>query len=689
MGKFIKWLAIGAFALIVLIIGAGVALPYLVPLDDIVAEGTAQVEKATGRKLVVSGKPDLSIWPEVSIKLGKTTFANAKGAPDANMASVEEVRIAVPVMPLISGSVEIKEFVLVKPDIRLYVDKSGKPNWDFGGAKAEGGASSGGGGKAALPEELKNLTLGDVRIEGGRVSYTDAKAGTTEVLENVNLALTLPSLNGPLGAEGDLVWKAEKIALELGMAKPLAAIEAGKSDLNAKVSGTHLDLSFDGAADFAKGFALAGATKFKTPSIKNLAGWAATPIAIEGDVLGPFEADGQFSLNGSRIAFTGASIAIDALRGKGDFAFNGGGKVPAIDAKLALGPVDLNPYIPVPAEGQTKSAGASGPGKWSEDKIDFSGFRQVNAKLDFTMESLLVQKIKIGESALKATLNGGKLDLGLTKLALYGGAGTGKVTLDASGKTPRIAKSFNLKGISAEPLLTDAADFERLEGKGDLNISVTGAGSSQAAIVRSLGGSGGFVFRDGAIKGFNLAAMLRKVETAFLDSGASATQQTDFSELSGTFKINKGIVSNSDLFMASPLFRVTGKGTADMPKRTVDFRVNPKAVADARGQGGDTAITGIAVPVLITGPWHDVQFAPDLAGILTNLGSAPLEGAAKVAEGAVGAIKGVAEGGAKGIGGLLKDVTKGVGGSEPAKDTAPKSEPDANPIKQLKGLFGK
>ena len=65
MGKFIKWLAIGAFALIVLIIGAGVALPYLVPLDDIVAEGTAQVEKATGRKLVVSGKPDLSIWPEV------------------------------------------------------------------------------------------------------------------------------------------------------------------------------------------------------------------------------------------------------------------------------------------------------------------------------------------------------------------------------------------------------------------------------------------------------------------------------------------------------------------------------------------------------------------------------------------------------------------------------------------------
>ena len=56
------------------------------------------------------------------------------------------------------------------------------------------------------------------------------------------------------------------------MAKPLVAIEAGKSNLNAKVPGTHLDLPFDGAADFAKGFALADVTKFKTISINNLSG---------------------------------------------------------------------------------------------------------------------------------------------------------------------------------------------------------------------------------------------------------------------------------------------------------------------------------------------------------------------------------------------------------------------------------
>ena len=82
----------------------------------------------------------------------------------------------------------------------------------------------------------------------------------------------MPSLKGRLGAKRGLVWKAEKVAHELGMAKPLVAIEAGKSNLNAKVPGTHLDLPFDGAADFAKGFALADVTKFKTISINNLSG---------------------------------------------------------------------------------------------------------------------------------------------------------------------------------------------------------------------------------------------------------------------------------------------------------------------------------------------------------------------------------------------------------------------------------
>ena len=363
--------------------------------------------------------------------------------------------------------------------------------------------------------------------------------------------------------------------------------------------------------------------------------------------------------------------------------FNVGAEISEIDTKRLLDPVDLNPCIPVPAEGQTKAAGVSRPGKRSKHKTNSSGFRQVKAKLGRPKERLLILMILTGESFLKATLNGGKLNLDRTKRALYDGAGKGRVSFDAFGKTPRVAKSFNLKGSSAEPLLTEAADFKQLEVKGDLDIAVTGACASPAAIARSLGGSGGFVFRNANIRSFNLAAILRKAETTFLDPGAISVRRTDFSEPSGTFKIKKD-VSNTDLIIVSSLFGVTGKCNAYAEAHSRLSR-HPNAVADACGQGVNTGISGIALPVQITGPWHDAQFALELAGIPTDLGSAPLAGAAKVAEGAVGMIKDVI----KGIDVLLKRSTKGTVDSEPAKDTAPQFGSDANPIKQPKGLFGK
>ena len=118
--------------------------------------------------------------------------------------------------------------------------------------------------------------------------------------------------------------------------------------------------------------------------------------------------------------------------------------------------------------------------------------------------------------------------------------------------------------------------------------------------------------------------------------------------------------------MLSPLFRVTGKGQTSLPARTVNYRVEPKAVASTTGQGGATDLSGVAVPVLITGPWHDLSYAPDLSGM------------------ALDAIKGVAGGAAdivkdpgKAVEGVLKDGAGAVGG---AADGA---------AKQLKGLFGK
>ena len=218
-----------------------------------------------------------------------------------------------------------------------------------------------------------------------------------------------------------------------------------------------------------------------------------------------------------------------------------------------------------------------------------------------------------------------------------------------------------MAGISAEPLLTDAAKFDRLAGTGQLEISVSTRGKSERAMVKALNGKGAVTFLDGAIKGVNLAAMARNVKAAFAPGGAGETQKTDFAELSGTFRIDKGILTNTDLKLLNPLLRLSGAGTSDLPRRTVDYRVEPKVVGTLEGQGGTAQAKGITVPVIIEGPWHDLKYRPDLAGLVGDVAKDP-----------AGALEGAKE--------TLKGLTK------PPEDSGETTAPD--PGKVLKKLFG-
>ena len=192
------------------------------------------------------------------------------------------------------------------------------------------------------------------------------------------------------------------------------------------------------------------------------------------------------AVDGSKYAFKQAKLAVDKIEGSGDFAFDGGGKVPAVTAVMKLGVLDLNPYLPPEEKGAAKPAasaqasggGSSQPADWSDDPIDMSGLKAANANLDLTVAGILIRKIKVGESNLKVSLKNGVLVTDLTKLALYKGNGTAKITANAAGSKPKIGVNFDLKGFDASPFLKDAADFERLEGTANADLAVTTSGGT-------------------------------------------------------------------------------------------------------------------------------------------------------------------------------------------------------------------
>jgi AsmA protein len=71
-----------------------------------------------------------------------------------------------------------------------------------------------------------------------------------------------------------------------------------------------------------------------------------------------------------------------------------------------------------------------------------------------------------------------------------------------------------------------------------------------------------------------------------------------------------GVLFNDDFLFKAPLATASGKGEIGIGAQTLDYRVNPVAMADENGIGG------ISVPVIISGTWADPKFRPDLQALI-------------------------------------------------------------------------
>ncbi len=321
-------------------------------------------------------------------------------------------------------------------------------------------------------------------------------------------------------------------------------------------------------------------------------------------------------MTGSEVKFTNAALSLDEIKGKGEIDVNTAGAKPDIKGKLALDSLNMNPYLPATSKGGTATGGSSGgstaakPGAsgWSDEPIDVSGLKAAN--VDFTLSANAIQygKIKIDRSTVALRLKDAHFAADLTDFAAYQGTGKATVTLDGSGAEPALSVVCNMANVQVEPVLTDAINLDRLTGKGNLDVSVSGHGKSERAIISSLNGKGGFNVADGEIKGLDLLKLLNSA-TSIVGSGVNALtgggsgNSTKFARLTGTYTMTNGIMHNNDLVLDAPGLQAAGAGTVDLPTQRVDYKVTPK-------------VAGLGVPVLIQGPWDNLSYLPDVAGIV-------------------------------------------------------------------------
>ncbi len=606
MRKLIK---IVALLLVVLVIVA-IAVPFLIPLDTYKKEIIAQVKSATGRDLEIAGEIKASLFPVLGVDLERASLSNPDGYSTKQMLQVDKLTLEVDLTALLRKEIQIKRFILVKPVINLETNSAGKPNWDFAPAVAQAQEADQPVAKAnpeASAAMVGGLMLGQLKVSDGEIYYRDGQTKKTVALTQLSLDASLAGLSEPFSAEGSALWNKEKVAIDIGLTDPSAFIANKPSAFKLSVSSSPITISYEGKATQT---GANGNAAIAIASIPQLAQWTGAPFDWKGKAPLAFNAKGGLECTTTVCTLSNADITLDDIQAKGHLRVMTDTKVPTVEANLSTGMLDVNPYLPAKQASNSWFISPAYAKEWSSQRIDLSGLRAADAKIGLTAEGIVYDKITLGKTVINANLSGGTLKLSIPEAALYGGMAKVSATLDAGGM---LSKDFSLENVKAEPFLKDAAGYDKLSGLFNMSASLNGRLTSEREFVNSLGGNGNVQLRDGALKGVDLASMVRNVKSAFKDVDTSQ-QKTDFSELSGTFAIAGGVISNNDLAMKAPLLRLKGEGTVNLPMDAINYRLTPEIVATTKGQGGKDK-AGIEVPVLITGSLDNPRYAPDLEGM--------------------------------------------------------------------------
>lgn len=264
--------------------------------------------------------------------------------------------------------------------------------------------------------------------------------------------------------------------------------------------------------------------------------------------------------------------------------------------------------------------------------IDLSGLAGLSAK-----GKLSVGKLKQGElqlANLRADLDAGagRLQLAPLNVDLFGGHLEAKLAATASAQ-PTFQVDNKLSNVDVGQLLKTVARYDQLEGRGNVDATLQAQGGSVDQLIRSLNGKARLQLTDGALRGINIGAKLREAKSMMAQfSGqkvekASSSEKTDFSELTATLLAQNGVLRNDDLSAKSPLLRLAGQGTVDLPGKQIDYLLKASVVGTSVGQGGRELadLKGVTLPVRIKGPLATPAYALDINSMLSESTKARLE----------------------------------------------------------------
>ena len=557
MKKIIRYFVIGLGAAIAFLIAVVAIFVAVFDANAYKQDLTELVREATGRELQFHGDVDLTIFPALGMKLGAMSFSNAAGFGELPMIKVKEASISVDVASLISFAPEIDKLVLRDLEINLIKNKAGVNNWDDLVSKPAPATDAGTATEATPTEsgfEIKGA-FGGLDLQNIKLLWLDEQAGTEFRIIDLDVS------------SGRIVPN-EAFPITL-----------------------HLDANASG----------------------------------ELDIIFDLQANVEYLIEQQQLTLDSMALALNEFQVGGRVQVSNFAK-PALRFDLATENIDVDALLDTPPATDTTATDTTAPaaaGSASEDvqiKLPMEVLRDLDIDGSFKIGQLKIQNLRMNDVDIKVTAKNGLVALKPVTLNTYGGTVEAAVTIDVKADKPKYGVSKTIQGVQVGDLLKDYSGKAPIAGLLNAKANLTTNGEWLSKLKLNSNGTLQLEFLDGALNGFNLRQSIDAAKAKFSgqDAPTNETLKTDFSSLTISGVIRKGVFSSDDLDLQAPLLRVGGEGSANLNSEMVDYLVNAKLVGTIEGQQGGTAdqLAGLEIPVRIKGPFSDPEIDVQLDEML-------------------------------------------------------------------------
>ncbi|MGX5801494.1 AsmA family protein [Bradyrhizobium sp. Arg314] len=453
---------------------------------------------------------------------------------------------------------------------------------------------------------------GTVGIREGKLPLAAlADARTADDITGLNLDVKVHEVGKPVDLTGKLAWRGQAVTFKSQVAPASFLGRASDADasgpISLSVSSKYLEGSINGVA--GGGGTFKGQASATSPSVDKLMQWLGQGASRS---LQDFAFKGDVDAGPKQFSFQKATVTLNGVKASGQGSVKLG-ELLTIRTSLNFAKLD---FAALAGGGGAVAGGKQKPGGAADAPIDLSFLKGIDARIEVAADKLGYGKAFAGPVATVLTIADGKAHLNVPQSPFYGGTIAAEMTADGSRDAASLELNTAIAGAAAAPLLHDATDFDRIEGTLDATAAVSGSGKTTRSLARSLGGKAATKFSDGAFRGIDIAEVYNNL-AGLLAGGFKQDQakKTTFTELGASFAIENGVAQTTDISLLGPLLRMDGSGKIDLADQTLDMHLNPRVVASLAGQGGEVAVKGIGVPIMVQGPLSAPRAYPDLSAL--------------------------------------------------------------------------